>query len=184
MVTIENIHVLLIDAFERVWKQDPNARLVIVGRIGWLCESLVNRIVNHPLYQKSLFLFNDVTDSELEYCYQNAKALLFPSHAEGFGLPVAEALRHGLPVIVSDIPIHREVGRDFCTYFDNRTPDSLTHLIRDFQQHGHLESVRKPEEFEVPDWKVSTQEFIRKCLESCHTVDAAKAIGPVLRRAA
>jgi glycosyltransferase involved in cell wall biosynthesis len=46
-----------------------------------------------------------------------ARAVLMPSFAEGFGLPVMEALALGTPVIASDIAAHREVGRGLATYF-------------------------------------------------------------------
>ncbi len=143
-------HVLLVDAFERIWQRHSDARLLIVGRVGWLCESLVQRIRRHPQYQRSLFMFNDLSDSELEFCYQHAKAFLFPSHAEGFGLPVVEALQHGLPVLASDIPIHREVGQDFCTYFNRETPDELVRLISDIEQTGQFPAVRRPDQFALP----------------------------------
>ncbi len=172
---------LLVDVFERVWQWNQDVRLVIVGRVGWLCESLITRITNHRQYEKSLFMFNDLSDSELEYCYRSAKALLFPSHAEGFGLPVVEAMRHELPVMASDIPIHREVGGDFCAYFDNRTPEHLCDLIRQFEQHGQLTSVRSSKEFETPDWNVSTDEFVRECLDACQQSDSA---GRACRRSA
>lgn len=157
-------HVLLLDAFDRVWQQHPTARLVIVGRVGWLCEALVKRIRQHPQYNRALFLFNNLTDSELEFCYQHAEAFLFPSHAEGFGLPVVEALQHGLPVLVSDIPIHREVGQQFCTYFNQQSPDDLVRLISGIEATGQFPPVRRPDQFALPDWTSSAREFLEKCL--------------------
>ena len=99
--------------------------------------------------------------------YQHAKGLIFASHAEGFGLPVVEALQHGLPVFASDIPIHREVGRDYCSYFDNQDPDSLAHLVCDVEASGRFPTVRKPDDFALPDWAGSTREFVDRCLQAC-----------------
>jgi glycosyltransferase involved in cell wall biosynthesis len=48
--------------------------------------------------------------------YRRALAVLVPSQAEGFGLPVIEALACGAPVVASDLPVLREVGADACTY--------------------------------------------------------------------
>ena len=160
-------HVVLLDAFEHVWREHPHARLAIVGREGWLCEALIERIRRHPQYQRSLFMFNDLTDLELDFCYQHAKAFLFPSHAEGFGLPVVEALQHGLPVLASDIPIHREVGQQFCTYFNQQSPDDLVRLISGIEATGQFPAVRRPDQFALPDWTSSAREFLEKCLSVC-----------------
>ncbi len=160
-------HVVLLDAFDRLWQRHSDAKLVIVGRVGWLCAPLVKRIERHPQFNRNLFMFNDLTDCELAYCYQHAKAFIFPSHAEGFGLPVVEALQHGLPVMASDIPIHREVGRDFCTYFQQESPDELVELIDRIEQTGQFPAVRQPDQFALPDWKSSAREFFAKCLSGC-----------------
>jgi alpha-1,2-rhamnosyltransferase len=157
-------HVLLLDAFERVWRERPQTRLLIVGRFGWMSNDLVKRILHHPQYSRSLFLFTNLVDSELEYCYRNSQAFIFPSHAEGFGLPIVEALQHGLPVMASDIPIHREVVGDFCAYFDQHNPSSLAGLIDEFEQLGTLAGVRQASEYRSCDWSTSTQELLQKCL--------------------
>ena len=170
-------HVLLVDAFEEVWKRHPDAKLCIVGRVGWLCEKLITRIRRHPLYNRSLFMFNDLSDTELDYCYQRAKAFIFPSHAEGFGLPVVEALQHGLRVMVSDIPIHREVGRDFCAYFDARRPESLATLVDAYEQNGSFPLTRRPDEFALPDWAESTRDFIAQCLAACKDLEQSAQSG-------
>jgi len=160
-------HVLLLDAFEQIWARYPDARLCLVGRIGWLCDDLVRRVVRHPRFERSLFMFNDLSDSELAYCYQHAKAFVFPSHAEGFGLPIVEALQHGLPTLVSDIPVHREVARDFCTYFDPQSPAVLAQIVCDIESTGRFPAVRQPDEFALPTWAESTREFLGKCLAAC-----------------
>ena len=52
----------------------------------------------------------DASDADLLHCYRHARALVNVSLCEGFGLPLVEALRHGLRVIASDIPVFREVA--------------------------------------------------------------------------
>ena len=49
---------------------------------------------------------------------RSATALLMPSFTEGYGLPVVEAAASGLPVVASDIPVHREVGGPFAAFLD------------------------------------------------------------------
>lgn len=122
-------HVYQLDAFEQYWAAGGEASLCIVGKVGWKCHSLIERIVGHTEYNKRLFLFNDLSDDELEYCYLNAKALIFSSVVEGFGLPLVEASNKGLPVICSDIPVFREIGGDVFTYFDLSSVADLTEIL-------------------------------------------------------
>jgi alpha-1,2-rhamnosyltransferase len=158
-------HSYLLDAFESVWEQGCDARLCIVGRVGWKCDDTVQRIRNHPLFKSKLFLFNDLTDSELRYCYQHARALVYPSFIEGFGLPLVEALRHHRLVLASDIPIHREVCGEFAAYFDLDAPDALTKQITELVKNDLQPPVRDPREYPLFDWRASCDRFLATCLE-------------------
>ncbi len=80
-------------------------------------HDFVEQLQKHSQYGKSLFWLNDATDTELAFCYRNARALVYPSIIEGFGLPLVEALYYGCPVLASDIPVFHEIGGDHCTYF-------------------------------------------------------------------
>ena len=152
-------HQYLLDAFDLVWTQFPKATLCIIGKIGWLSEQIINRIKKHPLFKKNLFMFNQVSDTELDYCYRHSRVLTFPSHTEGFGLPIVEALGYGLPVLASDIAIHREVGKDFCTYFDISNPASLAKIVIDIEKTGQMPKVRNNNEYKLPTWEDSCREL-------------------------
>ncbi len=125
-------HRLAIQSFERLWAKGVEARLVIVGRRGWLEEAVVAEIEGHPQRGRRLFWFDDVDDRELSFLYDRSRALILPSYAEGFGLPIVEAARRGRPVICSDIPVFREVGRDGALYFETNDPRALAQTIEDF----------------------------------------------------
>ena len=71
-------------------------------------------------------------DDELSFLYDHAAALIFPSYAEGFGLPIVEAARRGRPVICSDIPVFREVGGAGALYFRVNDARALAETIADF----------------------------------------------------
>ena len=66
--------------------------------------------------ERKCMLISGISDAELQWCYRNCELLLAPSSIEGFGLPVAEALLAGCPVVCSDIPAFREIGGDHCRY--------------------------------------------------------------------
>lgn len=125
-------HRLALQAFEALWAEAADARLIIVGRRGWFEDAVVAEIRRHPEFGRRLFWFEDVEDAELSYLYDHATALVFASYAEGFGLPIVEAARRGRPVICSDIPVFREVGRDGALYFRVNDSAALAGAIRAF----------------------------------------------------
>jgi glycosyltransferase involved in cell wall biosynthesis len=116
-------------AFEEIWKSGVDVRYVIVGRYGWNARALQRRIREHPEHDRRLFWFDNASDADLSRLYKGAHGFIYPSFAEGFGLPIVEATHHGLPTIASDIPIFREVGGDLITYFDLLDSQSLARKI-------------------------------------------------------
>lgn len=163
-------HGFLLDAFDLVWAAHPQVRLCIAGRIGWLCNEVVDRIRSHPRYGRNLFLFNDLSDAELDYCYRHARAFLFPSKAEGYGLPIVEALSYGLPVMASDIPIHREVGGSCCGYFDLSDAAGLAQEIDRWERSGVVRSATSAGDFQPVTWADSARDFVRQTRQAVANV--------------
>jgi alpha-1,3-rhamnosyl/mannosyltransferase len=85
--------------------------LVIVGRLGWGCEALMARLNDESL-QGRVYWSDYLPDMEVRILMQMARALVFPSLYEGFGLPVVEAFASGLPVITSNTTSLPEVAGD------------------------------------------------------------------------
>lgn len=100
-------HADIVAAFSELWRQGAELRLVLVGRMGWQIEALRDTIRNHPEHGGKLLWFDDVGDLELEQIYQACEGVIIASHAEGFGLPLVEALGHLKPVLARDLPIFR-----------------------------------------------------------------------------
>lgn len=125
-------HRTAIKAFEELWNEGAGARLALVGKRGWYDEALVREILSHPRFGELLCWFDDVSDAELSFLYGRASAIVLPSYAEGFGLPIAEAARRGRPVICSDIPVFREVGGEGAAYFRVNDASALASCLRDW----------------------------------------------------
>jgi glycosyltransferase involved in cell wall biosynthesis len=77
---------------------------------------------------------NGVTDAEYEALLARTTALISLSRAEGYGLPLVEAMSHGTPVIASDIPIFREVGGDAVSYVHPDSPAAFAAAVRKLEE--------------------------------------------------
>jgi glycosyltransferase involved in cell wall biosynthesis len=151
---------ILLDAFERIWKDAPDARLLVAGFVGWRGDEVVDRLRSHPRYGTHLLHFGDLSDAELLYAYRHARALVFPSRAEGYGLPIVEALAHRMRVFASDIPPHREVGQSHCVYFPPQDPAALAEQVVRFERDGVFAADRAEGDFSPPTWRRAIEQLM------------------------
>ncbi len=75
-------------------------------------------------------LIGPASEEEKYWYYKHCEAFLFPSYAEGFGLPVIEAMYHGKPVFISDKTSLPEVGGDAAYYFRSFDPDNMRQVFK------------------------------------------------------
>ncbi len=106
--------------------------LYLVGRRGWENENILDLLDRCPGLRDCVQELPRLPDAQLRELISGARALLMPSFAEGFGMPVAEALVAGVPVLASDIPAHREAGGMVPDYIDPVDGAAWRHLILDY----------------------------------------------------
>lgn len=111
----------LITAYSKLSNPVP---LVLAGKKGWGQESVEVLIRQHGLEDK-VRLLGWVPDPDLAALYQGALGVVYPSLAEGFGLSPLRALKVQVPVLVSDIPVHREVLGESALYVDPLSTQSI-----------------------------------------------------------
>ena len=116
-------------------------KLLIVGSPGWRCESILKEM-RELTARGELFHLEQVSTEELRILYSHAEALVFPSHAEGFGYPPLEAMRCGTPVVASDIPEHRWVLGDAATYCHSYDVPSIAAAIERLVASDDSEALR------------------------------------------
>ncbi|MCA9194720.1 MAG: glycosyltransferase family 4 protein [Planctomycetales bacterium] len=155
-------HNYLLNTFDLLWNAfEQKTPLVLIGRSGAQCEELYQRIRNHPQFGQRLFHFQDLNDAELQFCYRKSRGVIFPSFVEGFGLPIAESLYFGKKTFVSDTPIHREVGREDCVYFNLHHPHALAHAILSWNQVKEFEQPLPRRQ--TRSWREAAQQILQKC---------------------
>jgi alpha-1,2-rhamnosyltransferase len=161
-------HAYLLEAFELAWATGSKARLCIVGKIGWKCDALIERIRQHPELNRRLFMYNSLSDKSLEHAYSHATALVFPSHVEGFGLPLVEAMQRKLPAMASDIPVFREIGGDYMAYFDLANPQSLSDLVTGMERSGEFPAALGLEQWRWLSWREASAQLVERIERNLH----------------
>lgn len=150
---------MLLTAFEQLWAEGFNIRLLILGRPNPDCHALLTRMKHHPEQGKRLLTIFDGTDQELEYAYSSCRALILPSLAEGFGLPLVEARARGCKVIANDLPSFVELADDgVIFYHDDAIKELKLLVIEDIDfENKKLQSTMPPY-----TWRNSAQQLIQK----------------------
>ena len=158
-------HALVLDAFDAIWDKGCEASLVMCANNSWHSDELISRIKNHKNFNKHLFLVEKSSDRDLVYLNKACCAVIMASFAEGFGLPIVEAIQLGAKVICNDIPVFREIGGNDVTYFKYNDTASLSEILRmHVGNHAPSRPLKKSEQHWIT-WEQSAQILIEKALQ-------------------
>ncbi len=150
-------HMLLLDVWQRLIALcgDNTPQLVLIGRWGVGSQAVRQRYLSDPLLRRFVTVHTGCSDGEVARHLSGARALLAPSRAEGFGLPVVEALKLGVPVIASDLPVFREVGGGVPTFLAPDAPEDWLRTIHDFLGDGaeRQRQFAALAAWSAPDWR-------------------------------
>lgn len=148
---------------------DPKKqKLVFVGHAGWNVNDLLYEIETNPILEGSIVRLHGVSDGLLAYLYKKAAFCVLPSRYEGYGLPLAESLRHAKPCLTTTAGSLREVGGDLATYLD---PDDVfawtDMMVRWLDDPRELEaqSARIKASYIPIEWKKSAEIFFDLALK-------------------
>jgi len=146
-------HDLILDALLDLWNTNRNfqRKLVIIGRPGWLCGSIVARMSSNEL-EDLVVWYEDLNDEDLCYCYYHCYALIFASIAEGFGLPMLEAAMASKPIIVNRSEISNEILGDYGVYFDGNITSLKNAILYLEKTENYQMQISKMENYRWPSW--------------------------------
>jgi glycosyltransferase involved in cell wall biosynthesis len=127
-------HLLLLNLWRGLAARHGAAtpKLVIVGRRGWEIESVIDLLERLPAARDHVLEAGALSDEALAAVMAGARAVLMPSLVEGFGMPVAEALSVGVPVIASRIPAHEEIAQGVAELLDPLDGPAWLAAIEDY----------------------------------------------------
>jgi glycosyltransferase involved in cell wall biosynthesis len=139
-------HLLLLRLWDRLRRRLPPdrlPRLVFVGRWGWGVDAVRIWVTRDWRMAPHLTVLDGLPDEQLAQCYREALFTVFPSHDEGFGMPVAESLTCGTPVLVGTHPALREASENLMPALD---PDDLPawerEVLRIIEEPGRLDELQ------------------------------------------
>jgi glycosyltransferase involved in cell wall biosynthesis len=159
-----------------IWRQlildygDQAPRLVIIGQRGWECEQVVDLLERCTTLSGAVIELANCTDRDLGTWLHHARALLFPSFVEGFGIPLVEALALKVPVITSDLPVLRETGGHIPEYLDPLDGRAWRDAILDYARPdsaARRAQCQRMEGYKAPTWDDHFQRvdsLVEQCL--------------------
>lgn len=129
--------------------------LVVIGQSGWDCEALEQELADKQSFKNHVHWITQCSDTEMLSWLQNARALLFPSFVEGFGMPLAEALSLGTPVIASNLDVFREFAGEVPHYLSSDDVSGWSDAVMDYAQTSSIERTaqrQRIERWHLPTW--------------------------------
>ncbi|MES2017069.1 MAG: glycosyltransferase family 1 protein [Pseudomonadota bacterium] len=150
-------HWIILQAWRQLVQQLGQAapKLVVIGQRGWECEQVFDLLDRCAALRGAVIEMNSCGDDELARYLRHAQALLFPSFAEGFGMPLVEALQMGTPVIASDLPAFREIAGAVPDYLDPLDGTGWKRLVEAYCAGGNgprADQLARLAGYRVPAW--------------------------------
>jgi glycosyltransferase involved in cell wall biosynthesis len=143
-IEIRKNHRLLVAVWRRLLERhgaDAVPVLVFAGQIGWMVDDLLAELEASGYLDGKIKLMPGLSETELRQAYHSCLFTVFPSLAEGWGLPVAESLMQGRFCVASSRTSIPEVGGDLVDYFDpGDEEDALKKIERVLFEPGYLEA--------------------------------------------
>ena len=151
----------LIEAFGQIAHHE-DVQLIIVGRLGWLFDSTLQRVAELQLQDHVRFL-GFVPDDDLPALYSLASCFAFPSVYEGFGLPPLEAMACGTPVVSSNVSSMPEVLGTAALFIDPYDVDALAEALRQVLADPELQRTMSQaglEQVKAFSWTAAAQRLL------------------------
>ncbi|NOZ95610.1 MAG: glycosyltransferase family 4 protein [Acidobacteria bacterium] len=141
----------LVRAWEALKEREVSTPdLVLAGKEGWGLREVLDG-VTRSAFRQAIHLPGHVSDAAAVELLQHAELFVLASEAEGFGLPLAEAICCGAPCVASDIPVFREVGGDAALYAPVRDPRGLAAVMEKALREDVRTGLRRAAALRAPD---------------------------------
>lgn len=172
-------HSLLFDVWRGLTRDMGNdaPHLVIIGSPGWRSQEILAPVRENEMLRGRVHVVSGLSSPSLKRLLAGAIGLLMPSHAEGFGLPLIEATRLGVPVMASDIAAHREVVDGNALLLSPCAPDAWDRAIRSWAGGGRPQVAPRPVQHAVDEreaYFTAIETFLGQCASRRYAERVAK----------
>ncbi|MCZ2222132.1 MAG: glycosyltransferase family 4 protein [Chitinophagales bacterium] len=142
--------------------KNNNMELIIAGLNNFSYKDEVLAAAKKFGVENRVILIGPVDNDEKQWYYKNCEAFVFPSYAEGFGLPVIEAMYYGKPVFLSKLASLPEIGGKCAYYFDNFEPTIMQKNFEDGMNDYYLRNPQKEiiQQAEKFNWNDVAKQYI------------------------
>ncbi len=150
-------HWFMLHVWRRLVEKHGSAapKLVVIGRRGWECENVIDMFERCASLRGVVIEEADCSDDQLHTWLEHARALLFPSFVEGYGMPLVESLELRVPVLASDLTVFHEIASDIPDYLDPLDGPGWLARIEQYAQPDSPErsaQLKRIERFRAPTW--------------------------------
>lgn len=165
-------HLQMLQVFDALWSNDVDVNLLVIGQEGWTgvapelrrtIPEIVETLQSHPRRGSKMRWKNNASDALLADAYDRSDALVAASFDEGFGLPLIEAARHGIPILARDIPVFREVAGSGAFYFRDGTPEQIAEDIQNWLALSSAGTAPTSDTVTAMSWSESRRKLL-ECL--------------------
>jgi glycosyltransferase involved in cell wall biosynthesis len=158
-------HLMLLKVWQRLIASMGKTAplLVIVGQRGWSAQAAFDLLDNDSDLRSHVKELGSCSDADMGQLIAGARALLMPSHAEGFGLPVVEALQLRAPVIANDLPVYHEIAGALPTYLPSDDDVAWEAAIVQFTSNcaDRERQLAVNSRYDAPNWSAHFNQVTR-----------------------
>jgi len=152
---------ILLNVFDKYFSSNGNIKLIIAGTIR---DKIIEKDIESlkERYPEKFKYIGRISESKKIELLKNCTAFIYPSRAEGFGIPPMEALLYGKPIILSNLKVFREVYGDIPIYFDlnKDAVDSLYNIVINFKYYENFQQDTFFEKYRMIRKSKEIQEFL------------------------